>query len=277
MDVCTTMHDAYDRPEIPTDGSRALKISAVDPYDAVMAFSLRTGGCSPAPFESLNFSAQHGDTQENVDRNLQLFGSHLGIDAARIATCRQVHGDDVAVLDRVPTKSPHADAMVSAVPNVYLGIKTADCVPILMIDRARRISAAVHAGWRGTVKRITRKVVLLMKERFHCREEDIVAALGPAIRGCCYEVGDAVLVPFSQNVPDGDRFIATVQRHDPQRAVRTVDLVETNRSELIRQGIPEQNIHDVGMCTCCSSEFLFSYRRDGEVSGRHLSLAGFRP
>ncbi len=113
----------------------------------------------------------------------------------------------MAILDAVPKVCPQVDAMITAVPGVYPAIKTADCVPILLVDRVRRVSAAVHAGWRGTVKRITRKVVLLMKDRFKSRAQDIVAAVGPAIRGCCYEVDDTVLVPFCQSLPDGERFI----------------------------------------------------------------------
>ncbi len=84
------------------------------------------------------------------------------------------------------------DAMITAVPGVYPAIKTADCVPILLMDRVGRVAAAVHAGWRGTVKRITRKVVQIMKDRFKSRVQDIVAAVGPAIGACCYEVDDTV-------------------------------------------------------------------------------------
>jgi YfiH family protein len=266
----------HNRVELRANGDPAVVVSAVDPYDAVMAFSLRVGGCSPPPFETLNFSVQHGDAPENVNRNFELLGSHLSIDAGRIATCRQVHGDDVLLLDDVPGATPSADAMITSVPNLYVGVKTADCVPILLIDPIRRVSAAVHAGWRGTVKRITRKTVQLMKEMYHCREENIVAALGPAIRGCCYEVDDAVLVPFSQNVPDSERFIATVRKNGSPRDAHMLDLVATNREELTREGIPPKSIHDVNLCTSCTPELLFSYRRDGAASGRHISLAGFR-
>jgi polyphenol oxidase len=257
-------------------GDAACVLSEVDRYCAVMAFSLRNGGCSPPPFGSLNFSVQQGDTWENVRRNVEVLGSRLGIDPARIATCRQVHGDDVAILDDVPRVRPQVDAMIATVPGVFPAIKTADCVPILLVDRVRRVSAAVHAGWRGTVKRITRKVVVLMKDRFKSRAEDIVAALGPAIRGCCYEVDDAVLVPFRESVPDGNRFIRRERKHESEGETRTLDLAAANRAELLREGIPSANIHELALCTCCSPELLFSHRRDGSPSGRHMSLVGFR-
>ena len=258
------------------DGEMALVLRDVERYRAVMAFSLRSGGCSPPPFRSLNFSVQQGDTRENVGRNFHILGSYLGIEPRRIAACVQVHGDDVAILEEVPQIPPRADALISAVPDVYPSVKTADCVPILLIDRARRVSAAVHAGWRGTVKRITRKTILLMKDRFKSRAEDIVAAVGPAIRGCCYQVDDTVLVPFCESVPDGERFIGKVRQEGASRDARTVDLVAANRAELTYAGIPSTNIHEAKLCTCCSPELLFSYRRDGELSGRHISVAGFR-
>jgi polyphenol oxidase len=261
----------------PANGDTALVLPLAEQHRAVMAFSLRTGGCSPPPYGTLNFSVQQGDTPENVTRNHQILGAHLGIDPHRIATCRQVHGDEVAVLEDVPPVRPQVDAMIGVVPNLYLAIKTADCVPILLMDPIHGVCAAVHAGWRGTVKRIARKTVRIMKDTFHCREEDIVAALGPAIGRCCYEVDDAVLVPFSRNVPDGDRFIAKVRKHGTQRDAYTLDLVATNRAELTREGIPPANIHEAGLCTSCSPDLLFSYRRDGKLSGRHMSLVGFTP
>jgi polyphenol oxidase len=258
------------------NGVAACTLSEAERYGAVMAFSLRRGGCSPRPFDNLNFSVQQGDTRENVRRNFQILGLHLGIDPTRIATCRQAHGDDVAVLERVPEDFPQVDALITAVPGIYPAIKTADCMPILLVDRVRRVSAAVHAGWRGTVKRITRKVVLLLKSQFKCRAEDIVAGLGPAIGSCCYEVDGTVLVPFCQSVPDGDRFVGKARKQDSEGERRTLDLAAANRAELLREGIPPANIHDMALCTCCSPDLLFSYRRDGKLSGRHLSLVGFR-
>jgi polyphenol oxidase len=257
-------------------GNVALVLTEAERYSGVMAFSLRTGGCSPPPFEALNFSVQHGDSIENVQENLNVLGARLGIEPARIVTCRQVHGDDIAVLDSLPTSRPAVDALVTRVPQLYPAVKTADCVPILLLDPVGGVSAAVHAGWRGTVKRITGRVLRLMQRRFRTRTENVIAAVGPSIGSCCYEVDAAVLVPFRRNIPEADRFIsnATPAGHDTQRA--HLDLIGVNHTELIAEGVSPQKIHVADCCTCCNPGLFFSYRRDGLRSGRHIAVTGFR-
>lgn len=258
----------------------ALRVSSVDGYGGVMAFSLRTGGYSPAPLDSLNFSHTQGDSAGNVARNVEKLSGHLAIDPSRIATCRQVHGNAIAILDAVPDRLHEADALVTDRLGLFPAVKTADCLPVLMLDPVKRVSAAVHAGWRGTVLRITRDVIDLMKSRFRCNPKDITAALGPAINTCCYEVDDAVLVPFRRSLPDADRFITVreVGASDGQRSRQSfrLDLAAANRFELIAQGVPEANIVNAGLCTSCRPELFFSHRRNGALSGRHIAVTGFR-
>jgi YfiH family protein len=258
----------------------ALRVSSVDPCGGVMAFSLRTGGYSPAPLDSLNFSQAQGDSAGNVKRNVEKLGEHLAIDPSRIATCRQVHGSAIAIVDSVADRPPEADAVITDRPGLFPAVKTADCLPVLLLDPVKGVAAAVHAGWRGTVLRITREVLELMEIDFHCDPGDITAALGPAINTCCYEVDDAVLVPFRRAVPDGDRFI-TVREYDavegePSRQSFRLDLAAANRFELIAHGVPEANIVTAGLCTSCRPELFFSHRRDGAMSGRHIAITGFR-
>jgi YfiH family protein len=257
----------------------AITVPQAEEFNAVMAFSLRTGGQSPPPLDSLNFSMTQGDSRENVFHNLSVFCSSVGIDATGIATCRQVHNDDIAVIDEVPDCSPRVDAIVSTRPGVFPAIRTADCVPVLLLDPVNKISAAVHAGWRGTVLGITSKVVRFLEQNYGTNPNTLIASLGPAIGSCCYEVDDAVLVPFRANVPDAEEFIHVREvpagKASSRKSYR-LDLGAANRAALMAQGVPAQNIYPAGECTSCNPSLFFSYRRDGARSGRHIAVVGFR-
>jgi len=242
-----------------------------------MAFSLRRGGASPRPFDSLNFSASQGDSRENVQENFRTLGASLNLDPDRIVRCRQVHSDRVIVVESLPPEQPEADAVIAAVPGLFAAVKTADCLPLLIVDPVKSIAGAVHAGWRGTALRIVRKTLDVMTRRFRCNPADLIVALGPAIGPCCYEVDDAVLKPFRQAIPEADRFIAVHASRNPGSGQTThLDLTAVHQWELLAAGVLEENIHLTGLCTCCSEELLYSHRRDGFRSGRHLALAGFR-
>ena len=264
-------------PATATNGIVALVLPRIGRTNSIMAFSVRTGGCSPPPFESLNFSVSQGDALENVRRNYTIIAKCLGIEADRIVTCRQVHQDSVEIIDALPQVPPRADAIITSNPGIYPAIKTADCLPILLLDPVRRVVGAVHAGWRGTVLRITRKVVRMMKSRCGTNPTDLIAGLGPAIGPCCYEVDEAVLKPFRQGFPQAEQFIVRSESRDRSKESLRLDLVGANRFELIQEGVPLANIHSTELCTSCNSALFFSYRRDGVKSGRHLALTGFIP
>jgi polyphenol oxidase len=259
------------------DGRVALILPKIGRTNSIMAFSVRTGGCSPPPFESLNFSVSQGDARENVQRNYTTLAEHLGIEADRIVTCRQAHEDRAEVIDAIPEVPPRADAIITSNPGIYLAIKTADCLPILLLDPVRRIAGAIHAGWRGTVLRITRKVVRMMSSRYGTNPTDLVVGLGPTIGPCCYEVDEAVLVPFRQAYPRAEQFIIRSKSGDGSKKSLRLDLVGANRFELTQEGVPLANIHSTERCTACNSALFFSYRRDGAKSGRHLAITGFIP
>ncbi len=258
----------------------ATVVPAAERINGVMAFSVRTGGQATSRTDSLNFVRSQDNSNEDVTRSLEKLGAYLGIDARQVVTCRQVHGDNIAVLNALPDRSPSADAIITENPGIFPGIKTADCLPILMLEPKTRVAAAVHAGWRGTVLRITRKVLLTMKKRFHCEPSDMIVGLGPAIRACCYEVDDRVLTPLRRAIPEADRFIGVrSRRQSPKDAPilsHHLDLTAVNRYELVEEGVPYENIFDLGVCTSCNPELFYSYRRDGSLSGRHISLTGFR-
>ncbi len=258
--------------------NQACILKTVESYGAIAAFSFRTGGYSSGPYESLNFSSSYGDNETNVTRNLRTFSNHLGIESSGIIALNQEHGDTIVIVDHVPKTTMTGDAIIAVNSGLYPSIKTADCLPILIIDPVKQISAAIHAGWRGTVLRITRKVVLTLINDFKCNHENLIVALGPAIGLCCYEVDQTVLKPLFSQIPWAVNFSAQTDT-DPHQFFkkRLLDLVAINHQELINLGILPQNTHIVKMCTSCNENKLFSYRRDGGISGRSIAVTGFRP
>jgi hypothetical protein len=262
-----------------------------------MAFSVRTGGFSPPPLDSLNFSVREGDAHENVRRNLSRLANDLGIDPRAIVLCNQVHGSAIEILDSVPAIRPTADALIVVAPGVFAAIRIADCLPILILDKVRRVCAAVHAGWKGALQGIVQLTLRMMKTRLGCRASDLVAALGPCIGPCCYEVDDRVAIPLLRRFSDNGflyaadappRFAAhrdyspgcVMPRtlHKPPRPVRNtyrLDLVQANRLLILAEGVPESNIYQLGLCTACHPDLFFSHRRDKGKTGRQIAVVGF--
>ncbi|MET0554473.1 MAG: peptidoglycan editing factor PgeF [Vicinamibacteria bacterium] len=184
--------------------------------------------------------------------------------SGRLHLLRQVHGADVRTAPWEGT--PDADASVAAAPGILLGIETADCLPVLIADPVRRAVGAAHAGWRGTVAHVAPAAVAAMVAQ-GSRPADLVAALGPSIGACCYEVGSDVEDAFG---PEGARFF----RPGP-RGRAHVDVRAANRAQLVAAGLGDEAIHDVTDCTFCTPGY-FSYRRDGKGAGRMLNFAGWR-
>jgi YfiH family protein len=258
----------------------AIAVSAATHIGGVMAFSVRSGGRSPWPVDSLNFSVNRYDSYENVQQNFSMLGTHLEIDPTCIVTCHQTHGDTIAVVDSIPESPPQADAVVTTGPGIFPAIKTADCLSILILSPREKIAAAIHAGWRGTVLRITRKVLDFLVTEYQCEPSSLLVALGPVIGPCCYEVDDTVLIPFKESVPHAERFITSVpgkkSGKDSGTLSQRLDLAHANRFELLAVGVRNSNIFQVSLCTSCNPSLFFSFRRDGISAGRQLSVTGFR-
>ena len=206
----------------------------------------------------------------------------------RLVTVRQVHGDGIQVLreadgareGRLETAEGRAvlegDGLMTAVPGVLLGIQTADCVPVLVVDTKRRAVAAFHAGWRGTVASIVEKGVARMKQEYGSQAGDLVAAVGPSIGSCCYEVGEEVQGAFV------DRFDYAEKLFRSGAAGRGyLDLWEANRRQLLAAGIAAEGIHVVGECTACAGlpgeRRYWSHRAEKGFTGRMLSAVGMVP
>ena len=241
------------------------------------AFSTRRGGVSHGPYDSLNLGLGVGDEPAAVHENRRRFFGTLGIDPGRAVRVRQVHGEGVLVVDRTlaaRTGFPRVlldedfeyDALVTDLPGLALTVSTADCLPILIADPRRRAVAAVHAGWRSTVRRIAERAVGALRERYGTEPGDCVAALGPGIRCCCYEVDAPVIEPLARALPSWG---ACVRAAGDGRW--TLDLAAANRHVLAAAGLDPGAIHDAGLCTRCRQDLFYSYRGQGARTGRMMN------
>ncbi|MHB9096239.1 MAG: peptidoglycan editing factor PgeF [Syntrophales bacterium] len=240
----------------------------------VHAFCTRRGGVSEGPFSSLNAGFLAGDREGDVRRNLAIVGEAFAIPRDRLVLMGQVHGEKICVIDGdepLPECIPECDGLITARPGVALAIRTADCVPILFVDRVRRVIGVAHAGWRGTALGIAARMVGAFVERFSSRVEDILVAIGPAIGPCCYQVDAPVHAAFSSRTDAGGFFRPC--REDDRWML---DLAFANRLQIGQQGVPEGNILSAGLCTACGEERFFSHRASGGRTGRLINLLMLR-
>lgn len=192
----------------------------------------------------------------------------------RVVTVNQVHGDYIVKVDGGNyrnMRSIQADAMLTDVPGIAIGVETADCVPILLLDPIARAAAAVHAGWRSTVKKIAQKAVIRMREEYGSDPARMIAAIGPAIGPECYEVDEPVMGPVRGAFPFWQD-IAMPLGNDRWG----LDLVKANRMELREAGLDDKNILSLGLCTSCRRDLFYSYRAEGRT-GRMLSVIMIKP
>lgn len=242
------------------------------------AFFTRRGGVSVAPWDTLSFAVSTGDDPAAVRENLRRAAHHLGIPASRLYFLSQVHGVDARELtgdeDRDEIVREVGDITLSRVPGVGCGVRSADCATILVADRHSGAVAAVHSGWRGTVRRVVVEAVRALRALAGPRA-DLIAAIGPHIEACCFEVGDDVAAELSACSSAG---AAAVVRDGVSGARPRVDLRRVLRAQLAEAGLVGTSVDDVKGCTRCDRDRFFSYRRDGQRSGRLLSaiVAGRR-
>jgi polyphenol oxidase len=194
------------------------------------------------------------------------FGTrHSSLDSAanEFVTLKQIHSDKVVLADRAGNLG-EGDALISNRSGFTLAIRTADCLPILIADPVNRAVAAVHAGWRGVAENIAAKTVNTLTEQFGSRPGDLLVAIGPGIGPCCFDVGPEVAARFASSFPE---------RTDLDRRT-TVDLAETVRRQLSRNGVTLGQIVTAGLCTCCRPDTFESHRRDREAAGRMVATIG---
>jgi YfiH family protein len=260
-------------------------------------FSTRPGGASVLDGKpALNLGYTEWDERERVTTNREKFMEALDAREMPLVTLRQFHSDVIHVAARPAAAPPNADALITGTRGLLLGVQTADCVPILLADTRRHVVAAIHAGWRGTLARIAVKTLGQMRMEFGTRPPDVVAALGPAIGRCCYEVGPEVAQAFAAQFPpaadwfDGPfgqlahgeepLWLPWLTMMPPGHALPPprvqLDLRASNRWQLIDAGVPEKQIGVSDLCTACRTDLLFSYRREGPKTGRLLAAIGIQ-
>lgn len=232
------------------------------------AFFTRLGGASEGPFHSLSFSTAVGDDPQHVEENLRRAGELLGVDPSRILYLSQVHGREARFyrepMRRAETITLEGDAIGGSDPGSAYGVRSADCVPILVADAQSGAVMAIHAGWRGVVRGAVEAGVARLREQ-STRGAELLAAIGPHISRAAFEVSDEVAAELEDACP----VPGAVTRH--AEAKPHVDLRFIVTQKLLALGLTEANVDQVGGCTVLSEERYFSFRRDGKVSGRHLS------
>jgi len=252
---------------------QALVCAPLEADGFANGFSTRIGGTSPMPENSLNLAGFNEDRADNILENrrrfLKLFPNESGEWA--LAGCWQVHGSDVRLINDLAEAKPaedargdtiYCDAIVSNANGVLAGVKTADCVPILIGDPVSSAFAAIHAGWRGTLAEVATKALERMAFAYQTKPSDVRVAIGPAAAACCYEVGLDVIDPFSNKFPDQELFTETHADH------ACIYLLAANRAQLISAGVNPDRINIAPLCTMCRTDLFFSYRREKSIHGK---------
>jgi len=232
------------------------------------------------------------DSKENVLENRRRFQSAVGARDFTVLPIKQIHSDVIHVFSAVSARPYNGDASATNQPGLLLAVQTADCVPILLVDPRRRAVAAIHAGWRGTLARITEKAVGRMQLEFASKPSSLLAALGPSIGPCCYEVGTELVTKFTAQFADAAEYFDEPRSgeepnplqwlnmappgHQPPPKNVHLDLRKANRSQLLAAGLRPQNIFTTDLCTACRTDLFFSYRKEGSQSGRLFSVIGLR-
>ena len=251
------------------------------------------GGASDLNGEKiLNVSFMDWDSRPNVEENRQRLQNGLDAKNFRLAAIDQIHSDVVRLCD-LKTGPPYkADASITNRPGLVLAVQTADCVPILVVDPQKRAVAAIHAGWRGTLGRIAEKTVGRMRQEFGSKPEELLAAIGPSIGPCCYEVAAEFVGKFAAQFADAGEYFDEPRSgeepnplewlnmappgHQPPPKNVHLDLRKANRSQVLAAGLRAQNVFVSDLCTGCRTDLFFSYRKEGTKSGRLMSVVGLR-
>jgi len=271
-------------------------------------FSTRPGGVtSEYGGNQLNLGYTAQDTKSRVDRNRALFIAELGAKTKKknwpLVNLSQIHS---AIIHRVTDsfaksvssepKTVHSgDGLITNIPGLVIAVKIADCLPIIAVDRRRRVIGVFHAGWRGTAQRIVEKGIGEMRRQFHSDPRDIVAVIGAGIGKCCFEIGEEVEAEFQSQFTYASELFEDVfdywslhtrypmlflnQRapgHGEPALSRHLDLVKANRYQLRDAGLPEENISSLDLCTHCRTDLFFSHRKE-QVTGRMMAAVAICP
>jgi polyphenol oxidase len=258
------------------DGVKVLVCESLEQHGFIHGFSTRLGGVSPFPSNDLNLAGFDEDAHDNIMVNRRRFMAVFGGDL-KLTTAWQVHGDTIKKVendDDIHNSEEYADALISNLSGVLTGVKTADCVPVLIGDPTTGAFAAVHAGWRGTVLSIVRKAVEKLHDSYGTDPQDLVCAIGPAACAKNYEIGQDVIDAFNESFDNSSSYFKPTREGHA-----LVDLHSANRDQLIDAGVLARNIFTAPFCTMERPELFFSYRLEKRTlgrTGRLLSVIGRR-
>ena len=233
----------------------------------------RSGGVSAAPYNSLNLGLHTADNPEHVLQNRALLAETIGIDGDKILYASQVHSGDVKVIDSkaiengVLANSPETDAMLTNVSGICLMAMVADCVPILLFDPVQAVIAVIHAGWRGTVQHIVSNTVSAMVTHYGSDPAEIIAAIGPSIGPCCYEVGEEVKAKVESSFGSTESYLVKQKESGKYH----FDLWYANHKQLTDNGIKEENIEMANLCSKCNPDVFYSSRAGNGLTGRYAA------
>lgn len=263
----------------------------------VHAFSTRQGGVSDVYGKgSLNLGITEHDTRENVEQNRTIFAKAIGAAGWPLVQLKQVHSPVIHRVNAASHEPLTGDGLITNVPGILLGIKTADCIPVLVIDTKQRAVGAFHAGWRGTVARIVEKGIGELRKHYGSEPRDIQAAIGPGVHACCYTVGEELVAAFEaqfayakelfheeydfESLHNKYPMLFLNQRapgHGEPATKIQLDLIEANRRQLLDAGVVEKNIFAFEECTSCDTKKFFSHRAEHGKTGRMMAAIGIKP
>lgn len=236
----------------------------------------RAGGYSKGPFRSLNTGFHVGDNDWTVLQNRKKLAAALGAELDQLTFGSQTHSSNIAIVDACrkgkggaehETAIPNSDGLITNTPNVYLCVQVADCVPILLYDPRQRVIAALHAGWRGTLRKIAEAGVKMMMHTYGSCPSDILAAIGPSNGPCCYEVGEDVKQETLRSL--GSLHDIITEAPNPGKYI--FNQWKANYKQILECGVPEQNIEVSALCNHCHSDLFFSSRKDNGLTGRYAA------
>ncbi|MEK6775372.1 MAG: peptidoglycan editing factor PgeF [bacterium] len=256
--------------------NEGVKFIAIPAFEALglvhHGFSTRVGGVSTGPFKGMNLSLNAGEDKDLVEINRCMFVKAMNAGNPDVYTVRQMHGTRVLRIENRdhPTeeyRQAQADAIITDQPGLAIGVLTADCVPILMIDPEKRAVAAVHAGREGSLNHLISNVIERMRKDFGTLPGDLRAALGPCIEAGCYEVGDDIAQRIDNHNPDKKKILFT------RDGSYFLDLRKMNHRELLDCGVKEDYVYHVDLCTACAPRTFYSYRKsNGKETGRMMAM-----
>ncbi|HEV2987474.1 MAG TPA: peptidoglycan editing factor PgeF [Candidatus Angelobacter sp.] len=267
----------------------------------VHGFSTRPGGASVCyGGKSLNLGFTKDDSRDHVEQNRRKLLAAMGATSDRmtwpLTSLRQIHSDIIHLVESPAADPLIGDGLITNRPGIALAVMTADCLPVMLIDKKNRAVGVFHAGWRGTVQRITEKGLGAMRCHFGSMPSDIEAVIGPGIGGCCYEVGEELKSKFESQFAYASELFHQVFESDPIRekypmlfmnarapghgdpcAKLHLDLAEANRRQVLAMGVPDDQITVLGQCTACNPTKFFSHRAEKGKTGRMMAVVGISP